>query len=291
MNDLRLAAFLGHDQILEWIVNRDGHSNINLTDSSGVAALVWASELGHLEVVKLLLLRQGADVNAQGGEYGNALQAASYGDHVEVVKLLLDNGADVNAKGGYYSNVLQGASLVGHIEVVKLLPDKGADMNAQGRKHDNALVVASALGYVGVVKLLLDHSADVNAQGRDCGNAMQEASVGGRRDVVKGADVNAQGEYCCACDTIASLLGYECARMKQRRLVQVFSQTSAAAGRSVVEAAMLVRREHDLAKLHSREGVGERAQSLPSKTFWAIFGQRLADTVESTLQINYRSMT
>lgn len=91
MNDLRLAAFLGHDQILEWIVNRDGHSNINLADSSGVTALMWASELGHLEVVKLLLLGQGADMNAQGGEYGNALQAASYGGHVEVVKLLLDN--------------------------------------------------------------------------------------------------------------------------------------------------------------------------------------------------------
>jgi predicted Ser/Thr protein kinase len=40
MNDLRLAAFLGHDQILEWIVNRDGHSNMNLADSSGVTALM-----------------------------------------------------------------------------------------------------------------------------------------------------------------------------------------------------------------------------------------------------------
>jgi hypothetical protein len=28
-----------------------------------------------------LLLRKGADVNAQGGKYGTALQAASYGGH------------------------------------------------------------------------------------------------------------------------------------------------------------------------------------------------------------------
>ncbi|KAF2729999.1 hypothetical protein EJ04DRAFT_446072 [Polyplosphaeria fusca] len=47
-----------------------------------------------------MLLDKGADVNAQGGRYGNALQAASYGGHEAVVKMLLDAGADVNAQGG-----------------------------------------------------------------------------------------------------------------------------------------------------------------------------------------------
>jgi hypothetical protein len=32
-------------------------------------------------------LDKGADVNAQGGYYGNALQAASVGGHQEIVKL------------------------------------------------------------------------------------------------------------------------------------------------------------------------------------------------------------
>jgi ankyrin repeat protein len=39
-----------------------------------------------------LLLGQGADVNAQGGYYGNALQAASYQGHEKVVELLLGKG-------------------------------------------------------------------------------------------------------------------------------------------------------------------------------------------------------
>jgi hypothetical protein len=34
-----------------------------------------------------------ADVNAQGGFYGNALQAASHGGHEKVVELLLGKGA------------------------------------------------------------------------------------------------------------------------------------------------------------------------------------------------------
>jgi len=40
-----------------------------------------------------LLLDKGADVNAQGGSFGNALQAASENGHEAVVRLLLDEGA------------------------------------------------------------------------------------------------------------------------------------------------------------------------------------------------------
>ena len=44
-----------------------------------------------------MLLDAEADVNAQGGDYGNALLAASEGGHEKVVQMLLDAEADVNA--------------------------------------------------------------------------------------------------------------------------------------------------------------------------------------------------
>lgn len=50
-----------------------------------------------MQVVKLLL-NAGAHVNAQGGHYGNALQAASGRGYQQVVKLLLDKGAVRYAK-------------------------------------------------------------------------------------------------------------------------------------------------------------------------------------------------
>jgi ankyrin repeat protein len=53
-----------------------------------------------------LLLEKGADINAQGGEYGNALQAASAEGHKTVVRLLLEKGADTNAQGGEYDSAL-----------------------------------------------------------------------------------------------------------------------------------------------------------------------------------------
>jgi ankyrin repeat protein len=73
-----------------------------------------------------LLLDKGADVNAQGGYYGNALQAASAGGHKEMATLLLDKGADVNAQGGEYGNALQAASANGHKEMATLLLEMGA---------------------------------------------------------------------------------------------------------------------------------------------------------------------
>lgn len=49
---------------------------------------------GHFEVA-LLLLENGANVNAQGGKYGTALEAARRGGSPEIVHLLMENGADV----------------------------------------------------------------------------------------------------------------------------------------------------------------------------------------------------
>jgi ankyrin repeat protein len=40
-----------------------------------------------------LLLNKNADVNAQGGHYGNALYAALYRGREQIVKLLLKRGA------------------------------------------------------------------------------------------------------------------------------------------------------------------------------------------------------
>ncbi|KAI8663473.1 hypothetical protein NCS57_00948400 [Fusarium keratoplasticum] len=175
----------------------DERADVNAQGGLYGNALQAASDGGHLEIVQLLL-DKGADVNTQGGHFGDALQAASDGGHLEVVQLLLDKGADVNMQGGLYGNALQAASFGGHLEVVQLLLDKGADVNTQGGHFGNALQAASSRGHLEVVQLLLDKGADVNAQGGRFGNALQAASFGGRLEVVqllldKGADANAQG--------------------------------------------------------------------------------------------------
>jgi hypothetical protein len=45
-----------------------------------------------------MLLDKGAEVNAHGGDFGNALQAASWGGHEQIVKTLLNAGAHQQQK-------------------------------------------------------------------------------------------------------------------------------------------------------------------------------------------------
>jgi hypothetical protein len=51
-----------------------------------------------------MLLDAHADVNAQGGEYGNARQAAASSGSTEIVQMLLDAHADINTQGGFFRN-------------------------------------------------------------------------------------------------------------------------------------------------------------------------------------------
>ncbi|KAF8510451.1 hypothetical protein JB92DRAFT_3118991 [Gautieria morchelliformis] len=109
------------------------------------APIQYTAEAG-LAILSRDLLENGADANAQGGKWGNALQAALSEGHHLIVELLLEKGADVNAQGRQYGNVLQAASLWGHLPTVELLLEKGADINAQGGEYGNALQAASSWG-------------------------------------------------------------------------------------------------------------------------------------------------
>ncbi|RYO82106.1 hypothetical protein DL764_009659 [Monosporascus ibericus] len=158
-----------------------------------------ASAEGHTEIVRILV-KKGADINAQGGYYGNALQAASAEGYTKIVKILVEKGADVNAQGGKYGNTLQAASVKGHEEIVNIFVKKGADVNAQGGFYGNALQAASYKGYEKIVKILVKKGTDVNVQDGFYGNALQATSAKGHTKIVrilvkKGADINAQGGY------------------------------------------------------------------------------------------------
>ena len=115
----------------EWwkgLLNATRRSNWHeyLEDNMDAGLLYMLSLRGYGSLVKSILAGDGTDVNAQGGYYGNALQAASSGGRQQIVKLLLKAGADVNAQGGVYGNALQAASSGGGQQIVELLLKAGA---------------------------------------------------------------------------------------------------------------------------------------------------------------------
>ncbi|ETS86578.1 hypothetical protein PFICI_00406 [Pestalotiopsis fici W106-1] len=173
--------------------------DVNLEGGWYGNALQAASYGGHKETVDILLQR-GADISAPGGYYGHALQAAAHGGHREIIDVLLKQGADVNAQGGHYGNALQAASWGGHKETIDLLLERGADINGQCGYYGHALQAASFEGHQDVVELLLQRGADVNAQGGYYGYALQAASHEGHQDIIelllrRGADISAQGGH------------------------------------------------------------------------------------------------
>ena len=108
--------------------------------------LYYSCSAGFLNISRWLLA-EGANINAQGGQYGNALQASSTSSRESIVQLLLDGGAAINAQGGYLGNALQAAADGGHEKIVRLLLDQGAAINAQEGYFGNALQAASDGGH------------------------------------------------------------------------------------------------------------------------------------------------
>lgn len=160
--DLALRLFRNSGQELEkWLMISDIQEFTKLA-----SPVYYASLLGLNPVLSQLLCENlSADsfsvpkqqtisdlVNAQGGFYGNALQAASARGHKQTVKLLCDKGADINAQNTFDGTALQAASAKGHEQIVKLLLDMGADINAQNKFYGTVLPEASARGHKQIIK-------------------------------------------------------------------------------------------------------------------------------------------
>lgn len=129
------------------------------------------------------LLDNGADVNAEGGQFATPLQAAMVGrpwckkqEVLDIVKLLMRKGARVNQQGGKYGTALQAAYSNGEVdeELRRWLLEHGADINIKGGKYGTVLAAACRNSRIGVesVRLLLDRGADVNADGGEYGTAL-----------------------------------------------------------------------------------------------------------------------
>ncbi|KAJ5256527.1 hypothetical protein N7478_012631 [Penicillium angulare] len=94
MTALHLASFNGHEREVEFLL-LIRRKDINSVDSTGTYPIILVLHNGYKNVIQLLL-EKGAEVNAQGREYGNALQAVSFEGHEKIVQLLLEKGAEVN---------------------------------------------------------------------------------------------------------------------------------------------------------------------------------------------------
>jgi ankyrin repeat protein len=162
---------LGNDEILSLreAIESASIEELDQPNDEGHTPLIWASEQGRSEVVKILL-HAGAPILSTDRDDGwTALAAASFspfGQQVEVVQQLLKadpspSHVNLGDKGG--RTALMKAVNRNFTDIVSILLRAGADVNQRDQSKHSALLVAADGGHTGIARLLISAGADMNA--------------------------------------------------------------------------------------------------------------------------------
>lgn len=146
-----------------------------------------------------------------GADIGNALHAAVWGGHREIVNDLLLNGESVSVRDANGCTPLHVAAQQGKTEIVRLLLLNRADIDALDNQEWTPLLRAVYHGHETVALALLAGGADVSLRcGALKGSAVHMAAERGRLGILRatiehGADVNTgDTNHCTALHVAAS---------------------------------------------------------------------------------------
>ena len=117
------------------------HEVLNLQDSNGQSALMFASLKSHHKVTELLL-RGGAWVDQQDKDGQSALLLASSNGNTKVAEILLEGGANIDLQDKKGLSALMHASKNIRCETAELLIEKGADPDQQSLEWETATSLA-----------------------------------------------------------------------------------------------------------------------------------------------------
>lgn len=136
--------------------------------------LTTGKERRRAEIVRCLI-ENGADVNTPpNGNFGTALQIASYVGNLPLVELLLAKGATVDSGAPLeFGTTLQFASVGGNPKIVRLLLARGAKFNSEERvSFGSVLQAASFKGELKIVKAVIASGPDLHAEGGELGKRL-----------------------------------------------------------------------------------------------------------------------
>lgn len=167
--------------------------DVNKTVEGKYHPLYRASQLGHLEIVRILL-SNGADANLSDMEPNPLLAACLFG-HEDIVRLLLEHGApvncaalgdDVNLPGRVWSPLIL-ACRWGFDSIARLLLEHGAQVNGSTltSQTQTPLQEACKQGNVSIVQILLDWGADVKLANDGGMTPLGLAYAGGHTAIVR----------------------------------------------------------------------------------------------------------
>lgn len=154
---LHQGAFYGNLQCVQEDIEKG--CDINAFDHNGLTPLMLATQSGHIEIVRFLLLC-GADTHASVGK-GRVTSlhlAVCNGSHL-IVQLLLEYCANVSQATSLECTPLHMAAYSGDMLVARQLLQRGADPFALDASDRSVLSAAEMGGHLDFVDMLLTHVA------------------------------------------------------------------------------------------------------------------------------------
>jgi ankyrin repeat protein len=150
------AASEGNNEVVKLLLNDD---NVNLQGSLGQTALIIASALGHLELVKYLLAN-GANPDQVDDSQNSPLFVAIANKYDDIAAALLDVRANPKLVNKSGDTALHPAAHTSSMEIVARLLDAGCDMLHASMFGITPFMNAVLSGRMDVVKMFLDHGCD-----------------------------------------------------------------------------------------------------------------------------------
>jgi ankyrin repeat protein len=123
-------AILTYGRLYEESAEGVDVSDTHLSEYELAQPLYYMTLAGMLRQTRKMI-QKGADVNDTGGEFGTALQAASYKGHDEIARYLIASGANVNQRAGYFCSPFRAAVFGDHASIVLILIESSANVDAE----------------------------------------------------------------------------------------------------------------------------------------------------------------
>lgn len=188
------AALKGDLAMVKELLAKDP-ALLNAKGRNEKALLHWAAQGGHVKIVKYLLAK-GAAVNELNIQKETALVYAAEGGHLKLAELLIARGAKVNIKTTLDASPIHYALWAGKTEMVKLFLKKGAEFKLSRGQGFTLLHEAAGGEAPEIVDLLLKKGMAVDLKTGFGATPLHYAALHGTPEIVsllikKGADVNA----------------------------------------------------------------------------------------------------
>ena len=118
-------------------------ADVNIVDSEGFSAFIWASEHGYSECVDFLI-KQGVDVNRRVRLGMTGLIRAAENGRIDCVNTLIEAGADVNMADSLSRTPLIAAGISESVRCIKSILRAGALVNQHDNVGNNAITPLAA---------------------------------------------------------------------------------------------------------------------------------------------------